>query len=412
MVEELGQHRVPGLVAGDHPPFGLGERHRRPLQPHDDPVARLVDVAHADLGAARADRPQGGFVHQVGQIGAAHARRCPRDQREVDIGPHLLVPAVDSEDGGPLLEGRERYQHLSVEATGAQQSRIEDVGTVRGRQHDDPFARVEAVHLGQQLVEGLVALVVGRADGGAPPPPDRVDLVDEDDRRGVLASRVEETSHPGCADTDEHLHEVRAGHRDEGNVGLARDCSCDQRLARAGRPDQEHSLRDAGPDLLELRGVAEELDDLPDVGLDRLVAGNVIEVRRRPLRGVHVAGVATERARAGDAGRAAAREPHPQGDDQDDRDHERRQPAEPTPRRGLPGVVPGHVVRLEEAEVGVREGAGRALRGEGRLVHVGALDGAVLGAQAHAGHAVSPHVVEELGVGALRDGRLCRTAVG
>ena len=67
-----------------------------------------------------------------------------------------------------------------------------------------------------------------------------------------------------------------------------------KRLARARRPDEQHALGDAGADLLELRRVAEELDHLADVGLDGVVAGDVVERRRRAFGGVHVPGVAAE----------------------------------------------------------------------------------------------------------------------
>ena len=46
---------------------------------------------------------------------------------------------------------------------------------------DDPAANVEAVHLDQELVEGLLPFVVAAAEAGAPVAPDRVDLVHEHD---------------------------------------------------------------------------------------------------------------------------------------------------------------------------------------------------------------------------------------
>src|SRR6202167_4116747 len=69
--------------------------------------------------------------------------------------------------------------------------------------------RFEAAHLGQQLVEGLLPLVVG--DDRARPGPalaDGVDLVDEDDRRRALAGLGGQVADPGRADADEQLHET------------------------------------------------------------------------------------------------------------------------------------------------------------------------------------------------------------
>ena len=49
---------------------------------------------------------------------------------------------------------------LPVEAPRAQQGRIKHVGPVCRRQNDDGHGPVEAIHLNQQLVERLLALVV------------------------------------------------------------------------------------------------------------------------------------------------------------------------------------------------------------------------------------------------------------
>ena len=76
---------------------------------------------------------------------------------------------------------------LAVEAAGAQQRRVQDVRPVGGGDHDHVGVGVEAVHLDQDLVEGLLALVVGAAEAGAALAADRVDLVHEDDARASCA---------------------------------------------------------------------------------------------------------------------------------------------------------------------------------------------------------------------------------
>src|SRR3546814_13516659 len=81
---------------------------------------------------------------------------------------------------------------LAVEAAGPKQRRIEDVGTVGGGDEDHAGVGVEAVHLDEHLVEGLLALVVTTAEAGATVAADGVDLVDEDDRRGGGLGLLEE----------------------------------------------------------------------------------------------------------------------------------------------------------------------------------------------------------------------------
>ena len=57
-----------------------------------------------------------------------------------------------------------------------------------------PSLRLEAVHLDEQLVERLLALVVTAAEAGAAVAADGVDLVDEDDAGRVLLALLEQVA--------------------------------------------------------------------------------------------------------------------------------------------------------------------------------------------------------------------------
>src|SRR5699024_6427146 len=101
---------------------------------------------------------------------------------------------------------------VAVEAAGPGESGVEDVGAVRRGEHHDPFGTGEAVHLGEDLVEGLLAFVVpADRPGAAAGPPDRVDLVDEDDRGRDLAGLFEEFPDPARPDPDDRSEERRVG---------------------------------------------------------------------------------------------------------------------------------------------------------------------------------------------------------
>src|SRR3990172_3585094 len=118
----------------------------------------------------------------------------------------------------------------------------------------------------------------GRAgEGGAALAADRVDLVHEDDAGAVALGLVEEVAHAAGADAHEHLHELRAGDAEEGHARLAGHGPREQRLARAGRPDEEHAAWDARPERIELLGVLEELHDLLELRLGLVHAGHVGE---------------------------------------------------------------------------------------------------------------------------------------
>ena len=159
------------------------------------------------------------------------------------VGQRNLL-GVDGEDALAALHVGTVDDDAAIEAAGPQQRRIEHVGTVGRRDEDDAFVRLEAVHLDEQLVERLLALVVAAAEAGAAMAADRVDLVDEDDAGRVLLALLEQIADARGADADEHLDEVRAADREERNVGFARDGAREQRLAGAGRAHQQHALRE------------------------------------------------------------------------------------------------------------------------------------------------------------------------
>ena len=184
---------------------------------------------------------------------------------------HRLALGVHLEDLEPAPEVGGVDGDLPVEAARPQQRRVEHVGPVGRGDQDHAAAYVEAVHLHQQLVQRLLALVVAAAHARAAVPADGVDLVDEDDGRRVLLGLLEQVADPGGADADEHLDEVRAGDGEERHAGLAGHGPGQQGLAGAGLAVEQHALGDLGPDRLELRRLGQELLDLLQL-LDRLVA--------------------------------------------------------------------------------------------------------------------------------------------
>ncbi len=93
----------------------------------------------------------------------------------------------------------------------------------------------------------------------------------------MLLGLLEHVAHARGADADEHLDEVRARDGEERHVGLAGDRTGEQRLAGAGRPDQQHALGDPATDLLEFLRVLEELDDFLQLLLGLVDAGDVVE---------------------------------------------------------------------------------------------------------------------------------------
>ena len=222
---------------------------------------------------------------------------------------------------------------LAVEAPGAKQGRVEDVGPVGGGDEDHVVLHLEAVHLDQELVQRLLALVVAAAHAGAAVAADGVDLVHEDDAGRVLLGLLEQVADAARADADEHLDEVGARDREERHAGLAGDRPGEERLTGARRAEEEDALRDARAERLELLRVLEELLDLLEL-FDGLVdAGHVLERDLGRVDG-HALGAAL--AEAHHLGAAALHLVH-----QQDPDHEEEQEGQDGDQRAPPRRAAG-----------------------------------------------------------------------
>ena len=201
-------------------------------------------------------------------------------------------------------------QHVAVEAAGAEQGGVERFGPVGGGHDDDAAVGAEAVHLDEQRVERLLALVVAADLAAAAGLAQGVELVDEDDARGPLLGLLEHVADAGGADADEHFDEVRTAEAEERHARLAGDGLGEQRLAGARRADQQHALGNAAAEALVAFGVLEEVDHFAQLVDGFVDAGDVVEGDVDVFLGVQLAAAAAEGHRRAGAAHAAEHDDH------------------------------------------------------------------------------------------------------
>jgi hypothetical protein len=136
---------------------------------HEDLVLGHLEVDHETSlsGPCLAGREQRRLVHQVLEVGARQAGRAARDDLEVDVLGQRHLLGVHLEDALAAAHVGARHHDAAVEAAGAQERRVEHVGAVGRGDDDDALVGLEAVHLDEELVERLLALVVTAAEAGA-----------------------------------------------------------------------------------------------------------------------------------------------------------------------------------------------------------------------------------------------------
>ncbi len=150
------------------------------------------------------------LVHKAREVRAAKARRALGDDLQVYVLGERLFARVDFKDFEAIGAVGQVDGDTPIKAAGAQERRVEHVGAV-GRRHDyHLFVRLKAVHLHQNLIECLLALVVAAAHAGAAHPADRVYFVDKYYRGRRLFGRQKEVAYARGAYADKHLHKFRA----------------------------------------------------------------------------------------------------------------------------------------------------------------------------------------------------------
>ena len=108
--------------------------------------------------------------------------------------------------------------------------------------------------------------------------PYRVDLVDENDTRGLLLGLLEHVADTGRAHADKHFDKIGAGDREKRHFSFARDRLGQQRLPRSRLPDHEHATGNTAAQLLETAGVTQKFDQLLHVFLCLF---NACHIRKR-----------------------------------------------------------------------------------------------------------------------------------
>ena len=276
-LQQIGNQGVARFVNGRQALFLVADDMAAPFRAEAYLFAGFFQFGHVDDFFIGTSRQQRRFVQQVAQIGAGKARRLLGDNIQIDVLAERLAFCVHFQDSPAAPQVRTVDGNLPVKTAGAQQRRVEDVGTVRRGDRNDAFVGAEAVHFYKQLVQRLFAFIVTAAETCAALAAYGVDFVDEDDARRVFLSLGEKIAHAGRADADEHFYEVRAADAEKGNARFAGNGPGQQGFPRARRPEEQHALGNLGSDVVVLAGIAEKFDDFRQFFLRFVFAGNVFK---------------------------------------------------------------------------------------------------------------------------------------
>src|SRR5208337_2295222 len=192
-----------------------------------------------------------GLIEQVFQVGPGKPGRTLGQGLNVHIGSKRFRGAMDLKDAFPAPDIGHRDHDLPVESARAKQGRVENVGPVGRGNQNHALVGLKAVHLDQELIESLFALIMPTAKTSAAMPSHSVDLVDKDDAGGIFFALKEQVAHTRCANANEHLDKIRAAYREKRDPCFTRDGPRKQSFARTGRAYEQDAFWDSTPEFGE-----------------------------------------------------------------------------------------------------------------------------------------------------------------
>ena len=195
VLEEPADRGVSSFVEGDAVTLLFGGHLVLLLQTTDDAVDGVHEVITGDELLASAGSDEGCLITYIGDVSTREAWGTACQEVDVDRFVDLQRAKVHEEDLLTVVDVGKVYIDLTVEAACTQEGCVEDVGAVRSCQHDDPAIGAEAIHLGEELIQRILTLIVAPevvvATTGTT---HRIDFVDEDDTGGLLLGGLEEVT--------------------------------------------------------------------------------------------------------------------------------------------------------------------------------------------------------------------------
>ena len=354
VLQDVAHQGVAALVVGNRGALGLGHHATLALRSGDDTLHRFLDLVHRDHGTMTAGSQQRRFVEQVRQIGTGKANGHLGELLKLHVLVHRLVLGMHAQNLLAALYVRTVDRNLAVKTAGTQQRRIQNVRAVGGGDQDDRLALLKTVHLDQQLVERLLALVVTAAQTGSALTSHGINLIDKDDRRGLGLGLLKEVAHTAGADAHEHLDKVGTRDAKERYSGLAGNSLGQQRLTGTRRAHEQNAARNLGAQLAVAIRIAQEVADLLEFLNGLVHAGDILELDLGAcgLVGLGV-GLAKLHVPVVGAHHLAHKVEH-DGDQGNRRQHAHRQVA---PKIGVVGVDDVLGIRVLRHELGKRIGA-------------------------------------------------------
>lgn len=241
-----------------------------------DTLEGFGQVGVSDGLVAETSSGNGRLVGDVGEVGARRAGGLFGEGVQVNVFVERFVFEMDFQNLETVLALGERDVDMAVETTGAKEGFVEHIDAVGGSDNNDAGGIFEAVHLDEDLVQGLFVFAASTTTS-VTLVSDSVDFVDEDNRGGVFLGLTKQVANARSANTDEHFGKFGTGDREERDISFAGDSAGHQSLPRAWVASEEDAARNTSAESFVFFRMLQKVNDFGEVLFGGFVAGDIFE---------------------------------------------------------------------------------------------------------------------------------------
>ena len=284
--KERGEEGVAALVEGGDLLLRVGDDHALPLGPHEDLVLGALEVAHEDELLVVAGGQERRLVDQVREIGPREPGGGPRQHADVHVVGEGDLAGVHLQDAFAAAEVGPRDHHpagRSGRAAASAGSRTSGrlVAAIRMTPSFDSKPSISTRSWFR---------VCSRSSWPPPRPAPRwrptASISSMKMMQGAFFLPCSKRSRTREAPTPTNISTKSEPEMEKnGTLASPGDGAGQEGLARPRRAHEQHALGDAAAELLELLGLAQELDDLLQLFLGLVHPGHVLEGDLLLLRG-------------------------------------------------------------------------------------------------------------------------------
>mmetsp|Transcript_8259 Transcript_8259/g.16557 ORF Transcript_8259/g.16557 Transcript_8259/m.16557 type:complete len:200 (+) Transcript_8259:681-1280(+) len=160
-----------------------------------------------DLSKITTSRENSSFVHEVGKISSCETWGSACHFVKVNIFCQRLSCRVHLQNRHTALNIWTIDSHLTIKSPWAKQGGIQDIWSVCGSKHNDTCVAFKSVHLCQQLIDGLLSLIITSSHSSTTLSSYGIDLIDENDAWRLGLGLFEQVTDTGCSHTHKQLYE-------------------------------------------------------------------------------------------------------------------------------------------------------------------------------------------------------------